>query len=133
MYNSSSKTELAAASLVQLQWRYTMWVVNVVLIFAAIAVVGWLVWSYGGELSNAFGTLLSGGKSVLLALGVLLVEAVKAAFIAALIGAAFYLIFYVARAPQPTTQATALSVASLAFALLMLKALWENFNNLRWS
>ncbi len=110
-----------------------MWVANVILIFAAIAFMGWLLWNYGDDLTNVLGTFLSGAKSVLFALGVLLVEAVKAAAIAALVGGAFYLIFYVARAPQATTQATAISVAALAFALLMLKALWENFNNLRWS
>lgn len=110
-----------------------MWVVNVILIFAAIAFVGWLVWNYGGELTKALGVFLTGSQSVLFALGVLLVEALKAAFIAALIGAAFGLIFHVAGAPLPTTKATAISIATLAFALLMLKALWENFNNLRWS
>ena len=110
-----------------------MWVVNVIIIFAAIALLGWLVWSYGGELSNAFGTLFSGAQSALFALGVLLIAALKAALIAALIGAVIYLIFYVAGAPRPTTQSAAISVAALAFSLLLLKALWENFNNLRWS
>ncbi len=110
-----------------------MWVVNVILIFAAIAFMSWLLWSYGGELTRAFGVLLTGSQSVLFALGVLLVEALKATVIAAVIGAAFYAIFYVARAPQATTQATAMSVAALVFALFMVKALWENINNLRWS
>ncbi|MBD2014843.1 hypothetical protein H6F96_12805 [Microcoleus sp. FACHB-53] len=110
-----------------------MWVVNVILIFTAIAVMGWLLWSYGGELIKALGIFFTGGQSVLFALGVLLVEAVKAAVISAVVGAAFYGIFYVARAPQATTKSAAISVAVLAFALLMLKALWENLNNLRWS
>lgn len=110
-----------------------MWVVNVILILTAIAVMGWLLWSYGGELIKASGILLTGGQSVLFALGVLLVEALKAAVLSAVVGAAFYGIFYVARAPQSTTKAAALSVAALAFTLLMLKALWENLNNLRWS
>ncbi len=109
-----------------------MWVVNVVLIFAAIAVVGWLVWNYGDELTNALGVLFTGGHSVLLALGVLLVEALKAAVIAALIGAACGLIFKVAGAPDATTKAAAISIAALVFALLLLKALWDIFTNLRW-
>ncbi len=110
-----------------------MWVVNVVLIFAAIAFISWLLWSYGGDMTDALGVLLLGGKSVLFALGVLCIEAIKAAVIAAFIGAPVGLIFYVAGAPEPTTKAAAISVAALVFAVLMLKALWENFNNLRWS
>ncbi|AFZ18565.1 hypothetical protein [Allocoleopsis franciscana] len=110
-----------------------MWVVNVILILTAIAVMGWLLWSYGGELNKALGIFCTGGQSVLFALGVLLVEALKAAVISAVVGAASYGIFYVARAPQSTTKSAAISVAAFAFTLLMLKALWENLNNLRWS
>lgn len=110
-----------------------MWIVNVILIFAAIACVSWLVWSYGEELARAFSVLFSGGQSILIALGVMLVAAVKAAFISALVGGAFALIFYVAGAPKQTTQSVAISIAGLAFSLLMIKALWENLNNLRWS
>lgn len=110
-----------------------MWVVNVILIFTALAVTSWLLWSYGGELTKAFGALFSGGQSVLFALGVLLIEALKAAVIAAVVGGGFYLIFQVAGAPVSTTQTAGISAAALAFTLLMLKALWENYNNLRWS
>lgn len=110
-----------------------MWVVNVVLIFAAIAFISWLLWSYGGEMNDALGVFLLGGKSVLFALGVLFIEAIKAAVISVVIAAPVGLIFFVAGAPELTTKAVAISIAALAFALLMLKALWENFNNLRWS
>lgn len=110
-----------------------MWVVNVILIFGAIAVVSWAVWNYGGEIARAFGVLFTGGQSVLLVIGVLLLEAVKAAIIAALVGGVCYLIFYVAKAPDPLPQGVGFSVASLVFFLLMLKALWENINNLRWT
>ncbi|GAB4208611.1 MAG: hypothetical protein Fur006_67640 [Coleofasciculaceae cyanobacterium] len=110
-----------------------MWVVNVILIFAALALVSWLLWSYGGELTKGVGVFLTGGKSVLFALGFLFVEAVKAAVIAAIVGAVFYAIFQVAGAPQSTTRVTAISAAALAFSLFMVKALWENINNLRWS
>lgn len=110
-----------------------MWVVNVILILTAIAVMGWLLWSYGGELNKALGIFFTGGQSVLFALGVLLVEALKAAVVSAAVGASFYGIFYIARAPQSTTKSAAIALAALAFTLLMLKALWENLNNLRWS
>lgn len=110
-----------------------MWVVNVILIFGAIAVVSWIVWNYGGEIARAFGVLFTGGQSVLLVIGVLLLEAVKAAVIAALVGGVVYLIFYVAKAPDPLPQGVGFSVASLVFFLIMLKALWENINNLRWT
>ena len=110
-----------------------MWVINVVLIFAAIAFVSWFLWNYGEDLKKALGVLFSGSQSVLVALGVILVEAVKAAILAALVGGVFYLIFSVAGAPKPTTQAVASSIACLAYALLMIKVLWENLNNLRWS
>ncbi len=108
-----------------------MWVVNVILIFAAIAFVGWLVWNYGEQLAKAFGLLFSGGQSVLIAFGVILREAMKAAIVAAVSGGAFYLIFHIAGAPQLTTRSVAISIACLAFALLMLKVLWENINDLR--
>lgn len=110
-----------------------MWVVNVVLIFAAIAFVSWLVLSYGEEMTRALGVIFSSGQSVLVALGVMLVEAFKAAIKAALVGGVFYLIFFVAGAPATTTQSVAISIAGLTFFLLMLKALWENLNNLRWT
>lgn len=108
-----------------------MWVVNVVLISTAIAVGGWLVWNYGDELSKGFGVFLLSGQSVIVALGVLLVEALKAAIFAALGGGAFFLIFKVAGAPEAITKSVAMSIASLVFALLTLKALWENFYYLR--
>ncbi|HEY9822851.1 MAG TPA: hypothetical protein V6D35_19075 [Candidatus Sericytochromatia bacterium] len=60
-----------------------MWLINVILIFGAIAFISWLLWNYGGELAQALGVLLSGGQSILFALGVILVEAVKAAIIGA--------------------------------------------------
>ena len=110
-----------------------MWVINVILIFSAIALVSWVLWNYGGELGQALGVVFSGGQSVLFALGVIVVEAVKAAILGALGGGVFGLIFFVAHAPEPTTKAVALSIACLIFALLLLKALWENLNNLRWT
>ncbi len=110
-----------------------MWVVNVILIFAAIAFMSWLLLNYREEIGKALGVLFSGGQSVLIAIGVILREALKAAIAGAIIGGAFYLIFYLAGAPKPTSQSVAFSVASLVFTLLMLKALWDNLNNLRWS
>jgi hypothetical protein len=113
-----------------------MWVVNVVLIFAAIAVISvlsWLLWNYRGDLTKALGFLYSGGQSLLFALGVILLEAVKAAIVAALVGGFIALIFFIAGAPTHTSKVVSISIAGLAFALLMIKALWENLNNLRWS
>jgi len=110
-----------------------MWIINVALIFAAIALSSWFLWNYGYELTNALGVFFSGFHSLLIALAFILWEAVKAAVIAALIGAVFGLIFFVAGAPNHITQAVALGIAGLTFALLMLRALWENLNNLRWS
>lgn len=109
-----------------------MWIVNVVLIFAAIAFISWIVWNYTEGLTNAFSVFLSSSQVVLFALGILLFEAFKAAILAAVIGGAVGLIFFVAKAPEPTTKAAAISIAALAFALLMLKALWNIFHNLRW-
>jgi len=110
-----------------------MWVVNVILIFSAIAVLGWLLWNYRQQLTDAFGVLVSGCESLIFATGFILVEAVKAAVIASVVGGIFGLIFFVAKAPPSTTKAAAISIATLVFALLVLKAMWENFNNLRWS
>ncbi len=110
-----------------------MWVVNVILIFSAIGVVGWLLWNYQQELTNAFAVLITGCESLIFATGFILVEAVKAAVMGAVVGGVFGLIFFVAKAPQSTTKAAAISIATLVFALLVLKAMWENFNNLRWS
>ena len=110
-----------------------MWVVNVILIFSAIGVVSWLLWNYQQELTNTFAVLITGCESLILATGFILVEAVKAAVIAAVVGGIFGLIFFVAKAPQSTTKAAAISMATFVFALLVLKAIWENFNNLRWS
>jgi hypothetical protein len=110
-----------------------MWVVNVIVIVSAIAAVSWLVWKYGDDIGSALGFFFSGSQSVLVALGVLLREAFKGAVIAAVVGGAVYLIFTVAGAPDYTTKASAISIGSLAFALFMIKALWEIFTNLRWA
>ena len=109
-----------------------MWIVNVVLIFAALAFISWIVLSYTEGLTNTFGVFLSSSQVVLIALGILLVEALKSAILADITGGAVGLIFFVAKAPEPTARAAAVSIAALAFALLMLKALWNIFNNLRW-
>ncbi|MGB5962386.1 MAG: hypothetical protein WBG73_17090 [Coleofasciculaceae cyanobacterium] len=63
----------------------------------------------------------------------ILIEAVKAAIIAAPVGGAVGLIFFLAKAPEAITKAVALSVACLIFALLVIKAIWENLHNLTWS
>jgi hypothetical protein len=110
-----------------------MWVLNVILIFALIGSVGWLLWNYGDNLTKAIGVLFTGSQSILFVLGILLVDAVKATFISAAVGGIFWLIFWLARAPEITTKAVVFSIASLVFSLLMLKALWENLNNLRYS
>lgn len=108
-----------------------MWVVNVILIFGAIAFVGWFLWNYGDELGQGLSTMFSGGQALLFALGIILFAAVKAAIIAAVVGGVFGLIFFVAGAPKPLPNAVGFSIACLIFALLMLKALWENLNDLR--
>lgn len=77
--------------------------------------------------------LCSGCQSLAFAIGGFFLEAVKAAVIAAFIGGGLSLTLLVTGAPKPLTQAVGLSIASLAFALLTLKALWVNLNNLRWS
>ena len=108
-----------------------MWVVNVILIFGAIVFVGWFLWNYGDELGQALSTMFSGGQALLFALGVIFIAAVKAAIIAAVVGGVFGLIFFVAGAPKPLPNAVGFSIACLTFALLMLKTLWENLNDLR--
>jgi hypothetical protein len=110
-----------------------MWVLNVILIFALIGSVSWLLWNYGDNLTKAVGLLFSGSQSMLFVIGALFIDAVKAAFISAAVTGIFLLIFFVARAPEITTKAVAFSIACLVFSLLMLKALWENLNNLRYS
>jgi preprotein translocase subunit SecG len=110
-----------------------MWVFNVILIFAAVAFFNWLLLNHGGALANALGVFLAGCQSALLAIGVILLEAIKAAVVSALIGGAMALIFWVAGAPEPITKGVATVTACLAFTLLLLKALWENLNNFRWT
>ena len=108
-----------------------MWVVNIILIFAAIAFLGWLFWNYGDQLSRGIGVLFSGSQAIVFALGVIILAAAKAAIVSALVGGAFGLIFFVAGAPKPLPKAVGFSVGCLVFSLLMLKILWENFNDLR--
>lgn len=110
-----------------------MWIVNVSLIFLAIAFFGWLFFNYQHQLSTAFSFFLSGCQSVLFALGMILIEAIKAALIAAPVGGGVALIFFLAKAPEVITKAVALSIACLIFALLVVKAIWENIHNITWS
>lgn len=110
-----------------------MWILNVILIFGAIALCSWFIGNYGTDVSTAFGVLLSGLQSVLFALTFLIFAAVKAILISAAVGGVFGLIFVIAGAPKQVPQTVAISIASLTFALLVLKAVWENANNLRWT
>lgn len=110
-----------------------MWIVNVALIFFALAFFGWLLFNYQNQLNIALGILWSGCQSVLLAVGMILIEAVKAALIAAPVGGGVALIFFLAKAPEAITKAVALSIACLIFALLVVKAIWENIHNITWS
>lgn len=110
-----------------------MWILNVILIFGGIGFFSWFFWNYGGDVSAALGVLLSGLQSVLFALTFLIFAAVKAILMSAVAGGVFGLIFFVAGAPKQVPQTVAITAASLTFALLILKALWENAINLRWS
>jgi hypothetical protein len=108
-----------------------MWVVNLILIFAAIAVPGWLLWNYGDQLVQGLGVLFSGSQAIVFALGIIILATVKAAIVSALVGGAFGLIFFVAGAPKPLPNAVGFIIGCLLFTLLMLKILWENLNDLR--
>jgi len=110
-----------------------MWIVNVSLIFLALAFLSWLLFNYQHQLSTALGILWTGCQSVVFALGMILIEAIKAALIATPVGGGVGLIFFLAKAPEATTKAVALSIACLIFALLVVKAIWENLHNLTWS
>lgn len=110
-----------------------MWIVNVALIFFALAFLGWLFFNYHSQINIALSILWSGCQSVLFAVGMILIEAVKAALIAAPIGGGVALIFFLAKAPEAITKAVALSIACLIFALLVVKAIWENIHNITWS
>lgn len=110
-----------------------MWIVNVFLIFLAIAFCSWLLFNYQHQLTTALSILGTGCQSVLFALGTILIQAVKAAVIAAPVAGGVGLIFFLAKAPEATTKAVALSVACLIFALLVVKAIWENLHNITWS
>ncbi len=93
-----------------------MWIVNVALIFFALTFLGWLFFNYHYQINIALSILWSGCQSVLFAVGVILIEAVKAALIAAPIGGGVALIFFLAKAPEAITKAVALSIACLIFA-----------------
>lgn len=110
-----------------------MWIINVFLIFLAIAFCSWLLFNYHDQLSAALGILWSGCQSILFALGMILIEAIKAALIAAPVGGGVALIFFLAKAPETITKSVASSIACLIFALLVVKAIWENFQNITWS
>jgi hypothetical protein len=110
-----------------------MWIVNVSLIFLAIAFCSWLLFNYHDQLSAALGILWSGCQSILFALGMILIEAIKAALIAAPVGGGVALIFFLAKAPETITKAVGSSIACLIFALLVVKAIWENFQNITWT
>ncbi len=110
-----------------------MWIVNVVVISAAIACISWFFLNYGHDLNKATGMLLSASQSVLFAIGFILFEATKAAIVSALAGGLLGLVFVVAGAPDQTSQIAATSVACLTFFLLLIKVVLDNLNNLRWS
>ncbi|HAX85831.1 MAG TPA: hypothetical protein DCY91_06055 [Cyanobacteria bacterium UBA11370] len=110
-----------------------MLVINAILMFAAIAFACWLVWSYRYQLSNVLGLCFSGGQSLLFAIGFICLEALKSVVLAAFVGGIFGLIFYLAGATDQITKTVGIVVAGLIFTILMLKALQENLNNLRWT
>lgn len=110
-----------------------MWIFNIALIFLMLACICWLFLNYRQEIGIVIDIFFSSCQSVVFAFGIILVEAIKAAIIAALGGGAVTIIFLVAKAPPDITKAVGLSLVCLIFGLCLLKSLWENFHNIFWS
>lgn len=110
-----------------------MWFVNVILIVGLLAFLSWFFVTYGGELNKASSVLFSGSQSILFVMLLLVWQALQAALLGVIIGGICGVIFTIAGAPNKIITSTTVTVAVLAFTLLMLKALIEDWQNLRYS
>lgn len=109
-----------------------MWIANVVVIFTLIILSTLLLWTCGDELGRGGRTLLSGLMTMWLVTLLLLLRTLQGAIVGALAGGCFSVVFAVSGAPMDVIKAVAIKAGIVCFAVLMLKAGWECWNNLCW-
>lgn len=106
---------------------------NVILLLVIIFSPVCFIYLYRNELFKAFTVLVSGFQSILFVIFFILFRAVKASIIGAIVGCIGGGILKVAGAPHKIITTVAVTVGVLIFAVLTIKALIEEWNNLRWS
>lgn len=106
---------------------------NVILLLVIIFFPVCFIYLYRNELFKAFTVLVSGFQSILFVIFFILFRAVKASIIGAIVGCIGGGILKVAGAPLKIITAVAVTVGVVIFAVLTIKALIEEWNNLHWS
>lgn len=107
-----------------------MWIFNVILILTLVGFVTWLFWNFGDELMGGVNILISGMKSTLFVLVLLLVQGVKSLVFGAVVGGIFWGIFKIAGAPIHYINSVPIAAGALCFSGFMLKFVIEDWNDL---
>lgn len=110
-----------------------MWIFNVIALVVIVSLAGFGIAIYGNDLVKAFGILFSGFKSLLFVILIILIRVAKALIFGAIGGGISGAIFKVAGAPINIIKTSAITVGAVIFAVLAIKVLLEEWNNLWWS
>lgn len=107
-----------------------MWIINVILIVSALISITWFVQNFGDDFLGAISVIISGFKSILFVLCLILFQAVKAGLAGAVVGGICWGIFKVAGAPIKIINSTSLTIGVLFCIVMMAKFVIEDWNNL---
>lgn len=110
-----------------------MWLLKVVLIFLTLALCSGIYLFYGEAIAKFLRVFFSSFKSVFYVIFAIFLHGLKATVAGTVLGGIFMGIFAIAGAPLAILKMVAVFIGGLCFVVLMLKALLEEGNNLRWS
>jgi hypothetical protein len=110
-----------------------MWVINAIVILTVLAFGSWILINYRKQLGKSARLVSSGTQSILFAIYLFGIQIVRSLLLSALGGGLICGIFLIAGAPLVIAKGIGFSLGAIVFSLLIIKALVENWYNLRWS
>jgi len=110
-----------------------MWVINAIVILTVLAFGTWIFVNYRKRLAKSARLVSSGTQSILFVIYLFVIQIVRSLFLSALGGGLIYGICVIAGAPILIAKGIGFSLGAIGFTLLIIKALVENWYNLRWS
>jgi hypothetical protein len=110
-----------------------MWVINAIVILTVLAFGTWILINYRKQLGKSARLVSSGTQSILFVIYLFAIQIVRSLFLSALGGGLIGGICLIAGAPILIAKGIGFSLGAIGFTVLIIKALVENWYNLRWS